>query len=148
MKKLFILFALVLSAFLANGQNIIGKWNGKLNLRGRMLTIAFTVKQTPKGLISTMDSPDQKVFELPTTATVFEQSKLSIKIENAGIEYQGTLNENNQLVGVLIQAGEVFPLDLSNPRLTKTKKDVTSGIDISGFKFSVDPKSMCCDIVD
>jgi len=44
MKKLFILFALVLTAFLANGQNISGKWNGKLNLRGRELTIAFNVK--------------------------------------------------------------------------------------------------------
>jgi len=95
-----------------------------------------------------MDSPDQKVYDLPTTATVFEQSKLSIKIENAGIEYQGTLNGNNQLIGVLIQAGEVFPLDLSNTRLTKAKKDITFIPGVSGFKFSVDPKSMCCDIVD
>jgi hypothetical protein len=148
MKKLIISIALVLSAFIVNGQNITGKWNGKLNLRGRVLTIAFNVKQTPKGLVSTMDSPDQKVYNLQTTATAFEQSKLSIKIENAGIEYQGTLNENNQLVGVLIQSGETFPLDLSNPRISKTKKDMTSVPNISDFKFSIDPKSMCSDIAD
>lgn len=146
MKKLLISIALVLSAFIVNGQNITGKWNGKLNLRGRMLTIAFNVKQTPKGLVATMDSPDQKVYDFPTTTAVFEQSKLSIKIENAGIEYQGTLNENNLFVGVLIQSGEIFPLDLSNARMKKNKKDMTS-LDLKDVKFTIDPKLMC-DISD
>ena len=148
MKKLVILAVILMSAFIANGQNITGKWKGKLNLHGRELIIAFNVKQTSNGLIATMDSPDQKVFDLETSATVFEQSKLSIKIEKAGIEYQGTLNENNHLVGVLIQSGEIFPLDLSNPRVTKTKKDMTNAINNCDFKFSIDPKSMCCDIIN
>ena len=148
MKKLIILAVIMMSAFIAKGQNITGKWNGKLNLHGRELIIAFNVKQTSNGLIATMDSPDQKVFDLETSATVFEQSKLSIKIEKVGIEYQGTLNENNQLMGVLIQSGEIFPLDLSNPRVTKTKKDMTNAINSCDFKFSIDPKSMCCDIIN
>ncbi len=147
MKTLLISIALVLSVFIVNGQNITGKWNGKLNLRGRTLTIAFNVKQTSKGLVATMDSPDQNVYDFPTSSTVFEQSKLSIKIEKAGIEYQGTLNENNQLVGVLIQSGEVFPLDLSNPRMKKIKKEPIA-LDITDFKFTIDSKSMNCDIVD
>lgn len=148
MKKLIISIALVLSAFIANGQNITGKWNGLLNLRGRMLTIAFNVKQTHNGLVATMDSPNQKVFDLPTTATVFEQSKLSIKIEDAGIEYQGSLDEDNKFVGVLIQSGEVFPLDLSNSKKTKNKKEQTSEINISDFKFKLDANLSMSDIAD
>jgi len=148
MKKLIISIALVLSAFIANGQNITGKWNGLLNLRGRMLIIAFNVKQTHNGLVATMDSPNQKVFDLPTTATVFEQSKLSIKIEDAGIEYQGSLDEDNKFVGVLIQSGEVFPLDLSNSKKSKNKKEQTSEINISDFKFKLDANLSMSDIAD
>ncbi|MEI6556586.1 MAG: hypothetical protein WCL70_13430 [Paludibacter sp.] len=148
MKKLIISIALVLSAFIANGQNITGKWNGKLNLHGRVLTIVFNVKQTANGLVATMDSPDQKVFDLPATAAVYEQSTLKINIENAGIEYDGILNQNNQLVGVLIQSGEVFPLDLSNPRISKSIEIMTDEPNIALFKFSIDPKAVLSEILD
>ncbi|MEI8272314.1 MAG: hypothetical protein WCG08_06800 [Paludibacter sp.] len=147
MKKLIISIALVLSAFIANGQNITGKWNGKLNLRGRELTIVFNLKQTANGLVASMDSPDQKVFDLATTAAVFEQSCLKIKIENAGIQYEGTLNQYNQIVGNLTQSGEVFSLNLSNPRISKSK-EMTNEPNLAIFKFSIDPAALLSDIID
>ena len=146
MKTLLISIALVLTALVANGQNISGKWNGTLNLHGRMLSIVFKVKQSQNKLVATMDSPDQKVYDLTTSSTVFEQSKLSIKIDEAGIEYQGTLNENNQFVGVLIQSGEMFPLDLTNARISKTKKEITNIQNMAFSKFSLDARSLLTEL--
>jgi uncharacterized protein len=120
MKNLIILVALVLSAFIANGQNITGKWNGKLNLRGKQLNIAFNIsKASGGGYKSTLDSPDQKVFGMATTATKLKDSILTIQIENAGIEFVGTMNAAGKFVGLMKQSGELFPLELQDSKTAK-----------------------------
>ena len=52
-------------SFIANGQNITGKWNSKLYLLGHVLTIVFNVNQSANGLDATMVNLNQKVFDQP-----------------------------------------------------------------------------------
>lgn len=120
MKKLIISIAFVFSAFIANGQNISGKWNGSFNLRGKQLNIAFNIsKMSNGGYKTTMDSPDQKVFGMLTTTTTLKDSILTIQIENAGIEYVGTMNAEGKFIGVMKQSGEIFPLELMNRKAVR-----------------------------
>jgi len=120
MKKLMISFVLVMSFLVVNGQNISGKWNGSLNLRGKQLKIAFNISKTSNGgYKTTMDSPDQKVFGLATTTTTLKDSILTIQIKNAGLEFVGTMNAAGKFVGVMKQSGELFPLELQDSKATK-----------------------------
>ena len=120
MKKIIISMVFVLSAFMANSQNITGKWNGSLNLHGKQLRIAFNISKTSNGSYkSTMDSPDQKVFSMLTTTTTLKDSILTIQIENAGIEFVGTMKSTGKFVGVMKQSGESFPIELLDSKATK-----------------------------
>ncbi|HZV70297.1 MAG TPA: alpha/beta hydrolase [Saprospiraceae bacterium] len=69
-----------------------------------------------------MDSPDQGAKGIPVTTTSFNNSTLKIAVTNAGIEYEGTLAEDNKIVGIFKQAGQSFPMDLSN---INTEKEIS-----------------------
>ncbi len=103
------------------GQNITGQWNGVLKVPGGQLRVVFNISETQNGLSSTMDSPDQGATGIPTTTTSFEHSILKITIAAANIEYEGTLGEDNTIVGTFRQSGHSFPLDLSKGIVEKEK---------------------------
>ena len=94
-------------------QNITGQWNGVLKVQGTQLRIVFNISKTENGYVSTMDSPDQGAKGIPVTSTSFENSILKLVASNLGIEYQGTLGNDNIIVGNFKQAGMSFPLNLS-----------------------------------
>ncbi len=136
MKKLMISFVLVMSFLFVNGQNISGKWNGSLNLRGKQLKIAFNISKTLNGdYKSTMDSPNQNVYRMATTTTTLKDSILTIQIEKAGIEFVGTMNAAGKFVGVLKQSGELFPLELQDSKASK--RIATNSIEPDNLCFSV-----------
>lgn len=102
-------------------QDISGAWNGILKVQGMQLSLVFNIKKTEKGFASTMDSPDQKAFGIPVTTTNFENSKLSIAIANAGIEYEGVLGTDGIIIGTFKQSGQSFPMNLSKGKVEKEK---------------------------
>ena len=110
MKKAMIILAFVLTSMSMFSQNISGKWYGNLNLHGKELKVVFNISKSKTGFKATMDSPTQKAFGIPVIITNFENSVLKLEITNAGIEYQGTLNNDYNFVGVLKQSGEEFPV--------------------------------------
>ena len=116
-----ILLISILTSISVSAQDIIGQWNGVLKVQGTQLRLVFNVTKTDNVLSSTMDSPDQGAKDIPTTTTSFEKSILKITIANAKIEYEGTLGNDNIIVGTFKQGGQSFPINLSKEKIEKEK---------------------------
>lgn len=111
MKKIFfITFLLMHISFFS--QSIVGKWEGILNVQTIQLKLIFNINNTDKGLVSTMDSPDQGAKGIPVTAVDFENNILKLKIDNANIAYEGVLKIKDTIIGNFVQSGQSFPLIL------------------------------------
>ncbi|WP_339870069.1 alpha/beta hydrolase [uncultured Algoriphagus sp.] len=119
MKILSILLLSFLISTFTFAQDITGQWNGALKVQGTQLRLVFNVKKTDTGFSSTMDSPDQGAFGIPVTSTSFEDGTLKISITNANIKYEGTLGDDNVIIGVFTQAGQSFPMNLSREEIEK-----------------------------
>lgn len=100
-------------------QDITGAWNGILKVQGMQLSLVFHINKTENGFSSTMDSPDQKAFGIPVTTTNFENSKLTIAVANARIEYEGVLGSDGFINGTFKQSGQTFPMNLSKGKVEK-----------------------------
>lgn len=111
----------ILIANMLSGQDITGQWNGILKVQGTQLRVVFNIKKTENGFISTMDSPDQGAKGIPVTYTNFENPTLKLSVSNLGIEYLGSLNKDDVIVGNFKQGGISFPLNLSRKMVTKEK---------------------------
>lgn len=114
-----ILLIVLFSSISLAAQDITGQWNGELKVQGIQLRVVFNVTSDNGELKSTMDSPDQGAKGIPTTSTTFENTTLKITIINAGIEYVGTLGDDNIIVGTFKQAGHSFPMNLSKEEIEK-----------------------------
>ncbi len=121
MKIFSILLITLLISISLSAQDITGQWNGALKVQGTQLRLVFNITKTDNGVSSTMDSPDQGAKGIPTTTTSFENSILKITIANAKIEYEGTLGQDNIIVGTFKQGGQSFPMNLSKEKIEKEK---------------------------
>lgn len=121
MKNLTLVILTSLFSLTIYGQDITGQWNGALKIQGTQMRLVFNVTQSDNGFSSTMDSPDQGAKGIPTTTTSFENSILKITIANAKIEYEGTLGQDNIIVGTFLQGGQSFPMNLSKEKIEKEK---------------------------
>ena len=117
-----ILLIILLSSISLVAQDITGQWNGVLKVQGAQLRVVFNVTKTDDGALkSTMDSPDQGAQGIPTTTTSFENSTLKITLTSAGIEYIGTIGDDNVIVGTFKQSGHSFPMNLTKDIIEKDK---------------------------
>lgn len=119
MKKIITFIAVFCSITTLFSQDITGTWNGILKVQGMQLGLVFHINKTENGFSSTMDSPDQKAFGIPVTTTNFENSKLTIAIANARIEYEGVLGADGNITGTFKQSGQSFPMNLSKGKVEK-----------------------------
>lgn len=119
MKILSLVFLSFLISTLTFAQEITGQWNGALKVQTVQLRLVFNIKKTESGFSATMDSPDQGAFGIPVTSTSFENDVLKISITNANIQYEGSLGEDNIIIGVFKQAGQSFPMNLSRDEIKK-----------------------------
>mgnify|MGYP000167717587 CR=1 FL=1 len=111
--KQFITLALTLVMGLSTyAQNIVGTWEGALDIKGQSLRIVMHIAETNEGYEGTMDSPDQGAKGIPVTSTTFENSVLTMEIKNAKITYKGILNSDGVVQGTFKQAGKSLPLNL------------------------------------
>lgn len=101
-------------------QSIVGSWEGVLTVQTMQLKLIFNINKIDKGLVSTMDSPDQGAKDIPVTAIDFENNILNLKIDNANITYEGVLKTKDTIIGNFVQSGQSFPLIL-----IKKKENVT-----------------------
>ena len=93
-------------------QDISGSWAGSLNIQGTKLRIVFNITKTDTLYVSTMDSPDQGAYDIPTTSTGYSKGKLDIIVKGLTLHYQGEL-KNDSIIGVFKQGAMSLPLNMS-----------------------------------
>ncbi|MFA5045489.1 MAG: acyl-CoA thioester hydrolase/BAAT C-terminal domain-containing protein [Paludibacter sp.] len=98
---------------------ILGEWNGMLKAGGMQMRLVFNITKTDAGYSATMDSPDQGAKGIPMSKVTFENKVLTIEMAAASIEYSGTLNDSDVVVGTFKQAGQSFPINLTRKALEK-----------------------------
>ena len=122
MKNTVLLLLSLLFITTSYGQEITGKWTGKLSLpNGVKLTIVFHVTKTNNSYSTLLDSPDQGAKGLPTASTTFENNTLQINIPNLNASYKGELRSDGKLYGTFTQ-GMAIPLNMEKGELIKTKR--------------------------
>jgi len=118
MKRVYTILIMLLAVFSLYGQDIIGDWNGSFTAEppgGEAVTlgIVFHISATDNGFTSTLDSPDQGAFDIPTDATAYVDKELSIKISELDFVYTGNLIDAKSIKGTFTQMGQTFDLDLT-----------------------------------
>lgn len=119
MKKIILILTFVLTSSAIFGNEILGDWNGLLNVPGAQLRVVIHIAKTENGYTATMDSPDQKGFGIPVTKTTFIDGVLKLEIEAVKGSYEGTLNSDNTIKGKLTQNGQSFELNFSREIVNK-----------------------------
>lgn len=109
-KTILLLTFLIMSATISS-QDISGSWTGNLKVQGTSLRLVFNIVKNDSTFTSTMDSPDQGAFGLPTNRTSFTDNKLEIVATGLGIFYRGML-EGDSINGTFSQGGIPFALTL------------------------------------
>jgi len=103
-----------------NSPEILGDWNGVLEIQGMQLTVVFHLMEENGYLKGTMDSPDQGAKGIPMEKVSYEDGKLTVKQSNMLMEYTATLNEDKTgLTGNFKQGGMDMPLSLSREKVEK-----------------------------
>lgn len=102
--------AFLLGTLVASAQDISGTWKGELSVQGMELPIVFNISQTDDGYKTTLDSPKQGAYDMPTDKTTFVDNKLTVTYAQIAMEYTGTLSDG-MFKGTFKQAGQTFPLD-------------------------------------
>lgn len=121
MKKLLLILLVSLIGLPNYAQDISGKWNGILKVQGTQLRLVFNIAKSDKGYSSTIDSPDQGANGIPVTSISFDKSMLKLEVQSLGIQYEGTLDKDNNIVGTFKQGGLSLPLNLSRKESKKEK---------------------------
>ncbi len=111
MKRLTLLFALIMSVAALHAQDITGPWNGKAEFGLRSLRLVFHIEKTGGGYSATMDSPDQGVKNRKVSSVAFSRDTLRIGIAQIDFTYTG-VKKGDKIVGAFTQRGATFPLDL------------------------------------
>lgn len=112
MKIKLCLLTIFFSTNLCAQQNkFIGIWEGKINV-GVNLRIAFHFSQDSAGnFITTMDSPDQSAFGLPTDYTYISNDSVFTGIKKYQVSFTGKLTSDSTISGAFKQTASV-PLQL------------------------------------
>lgn len=132
---------------LSQAQEIEGSWKGNLSVQGTELPLVFHISAEGEALSSTMDSPSQGATGIPMDVTTFEENVLTIKFNQAGIVFVGTLADE-AISGTFTQGGMEMPLTLAktevklpgNTALPSSDDDLTAlaNYETGAYKYSVE----------
>ena len=124
MNKVKIFVWIILISMIANNlysQEIIGQWNGAINVNGTELKLIFHIMANENGYKGSMDSPDQNTFGIPATSVVFENNSLIFEVKNIGLSYNGKLIQNGKLDGTFNQGGLELSLIMTKDKVEKVE---------------------------
>lgn len=123
-KKTLVFLFLFLGNHLAWTQALAPTWYGALRVQGTTLRLVLHVQNTDGAYSATMDSPDQKSFDIPVTSIIVQDSLFAFSIRNLRIEYTGKIESDSFIKGTFTQAGQSFPMDLttSESKIPKLKR--------------------------
>ena len=117
MKNITILLVILITFNYSQSQEIQGDWYGNLDLQIREIPLVFHIVKTDTAFVSTIDSPNQKSFDIPVDKTIFQDSIISFQVNRLGVNYTGVYHEKkNKIIGKFSQRGIITPLELQrNP---------------------------------
>ena len=92
MHKFLLLFCISISSLSSYAQNIEGSWSGKINV-GISLSLGVNITKENGKFTSTIDSPDQQVFDIPTDSTVIKGDSIFIYSEPMKVKIFGKISE-------------------------------------------------------
>lgn len=119
MKQTMVVFLLAISHFMS-AQNVLGDWNGALEVQGMQLRLVFHISQNGDNLKATMDSPDQGATGIPVQKVDFKDKKLTIEMPNIGLKYEATLSEDGSAIdGTFNQGPMSMPLKMTREKVEK-----------------------------
>ncbi len=118
-KKFFLTLAFVAMSLAMFSQDILGTWNGALNIQGMQLRLVFHVEKQGDEFSATMDSPDQKAFGIPTEVS-FIGNKVEFSIPSIKLEYTGEIKDS-EIIGTFSQMGMSMPMNLSREEVAEQK---------------------------
>jgi len=123
MNKIIIISAALFFSFSLCSQNIIGNWEGKLEVQKMQLRITFHIHKTDEIYTATLDSPDQGAFDIPVDSIFYSDKHLKLIMNKLGAEYSGNyLPEKDEISGDFTQMGQSFPLNLKRIGDNEVKK--------------------------
>jgi len=113
MKKVKTLLILLMATCTLLGQDISGTWSGVLTIPQGELRVNFNISSTDNGYTSTLDSPDQNAYDIPTDTTIYKKPELKITIVQIGAEYKGEWIDDTTIEGTFTQMGQALDLVLT-----------------------------------
>jgi uncharacterized protein len=106
--------------------DIIGDWNGQIEMPGLSLTYVVHINEGANGLTATTDSPDQNAFDRKVDAISFEDGILTFTMQESGVQYKGKLSLDKSVIeGSHTQSGQSFNLNLSQKPLAVANRPQT-----------------------
>lgn len=119
--KIIFRLAFFLATVITSAQDISGTWKGDLKIQGMELPLAFNISEENGTYTTTMDSPQQGAFGIPTNGTTFKDNVLTILQTQSGIEYTATFADG-AFKGIFKQGGQELPLNLIKGEAAKKDK--------------------------
>lgn len=112
MKKIIFLLAAVMVSASSYAQNLLGTWNGLIEIGPQKLALVLHLDNDDEGNVKcTMDSPDQGAKGIAAEIVYISSDSLSVAISQIGMTYTGKL-AGNEIHGTFTQFGAKLPLDL------------------------------------
>ena len=124
MNRVLSIISLFLFTTCLYSQEISGSWTGNINIQGTNLRIVFNITNANTFYESTMDSPNQGAYGIPTTSTEYSEGKLYITAKALAIHYQGEL-KNDTIIGTFKQGTMSIPLNLTRSVETNLSRPQT-----------------------
>ena len=113
MKRTTTIIILLLAVFSLYGQDIVGTWNGGIEIPEGNLRINFHISETDEGYTTTFDSPDQNAFGIPVDTTKYEKPELTLKVNAINFLYEGSPTGKTTIKGTMTQMGQTIELNLT-----------------------------------
>lgn len=118
--------SIIMVALLAEPQpNIVGLWEGTLDVGAIKMRLAFKFEQKPDGTLSAkMDSPDQGAKDIPMDDVKVEGKSLTMEFTKGKASYKGVIADDGKSIkGTWKQSGLELDLELKKvEKLTELKR--------------------------
>lgn len=121
MKKILLTLGLIAFSLVSKAQDITGRWYGLLDVMGMQMPLEFNITEENAELKATMDSPEQKAFNIPVSHISFENNTLKLEVEAAKLSYTGQFIDAENIKGTFSQMGQDVAMNLSKTKKEKTK---------------------------
>ncbi len=119
----------------ADPKDVVGDWEGELDVSVVKLTLIFHVTKTDDGdLNATMDSPDQGAYGLKVDSVILNGDELTFTMKDLLGSYEGTVGEEaTSIIGTWTQAGKEHPLSLTRVKPGDLPKPPTVPKELAGI---------------